>query len=1049
MNDVFEECYTPDLGGFLAAVAARGDRAPETMTSARQFHRERAAVTAAYEPYRLGKGKVGGGRFAKKGTLGIDILRKLLKGDGKARTETHKTFTRLHSDRKSSFGKGPITPDNLNKWATKAFGPRPTSGADMNAWDAGKRELGTWTAKLPAQARQAAWAGNLVDDKPRVPAKPDTPDVTDRDMEPVVALLTPQLNVAKQDEDRLKGRGRDAAEATAKRVAIEDAIEELYNHEETGSGTPKTRALIESLQADLVTTKDGDPKAIAALDKQYTDVLAKLPTDTPNTPEAPVTQDLPATPETPVTQNMPGVVADPVNFDGMETAVPNHIRDKVTAGAGTKESPFVTDDMDAAVFLLSEDQHVRLQSERQVSTLLDELKQEVDKMKAAGEDAKPFDLCKVTVTGTNLFCWESKGIARIEMPQLGGKPIAGSKADALPKNEDGAVDLSASFIEHLRSRGVGVKENEVVPADVLKASQNELNGTKVVGMMAALEDGTLPPGAIFVSRDDYVVDGHHRWAANVGAEYTTGEEMMMPVHVIDADILEVLGMANAYAADMGIPQAGVGQMKTGAPDTPNVDVPTVDAPDAPVTQDLPEQPDASVAGRSVHADGTVWETVDNYGMKYAAENVDNPNVAAARANESAWEDVPLTTINLDGTGPVLNANEAEVKVSTIERVKDTGLRPGYNPKVIITPDGEHHIVDGHHRVAIHSAMGKPMETQVIDMREDPNVFNPDAPSAQDMPKPLSEAEERAALIERHGEDYVRRAEVAAQELILKVERLDVPVTRDLTSIAASLQVTMVSLGTRKKTEGSLTRKIADKAAAKGLTQEEYASQIADALRYTASSPADRHADDVASFVSKLREAGYTINDDEIENYWAGDVDDYNGINATFYVTDPDGGVMPVELQFHTPETLAAKDEAHGWYELGRVSSDPAVKLQAFNESSRIFEQVTKPDGIESVGVPAAHSAPAAPDVPVESRTVADLLGGVTTPESIRAVLKRSDLTSSQRVELHRLLDGLTPDTPVTAALRVAAKSAERRDAKRRTDALTLARRITKPDDSLV
>jgi hypothetical protein len=45
-----------------------------------------------------------------------------------------------------------------------------------------------------------------------------------------------------------------------------------------------------------------------------------------------------------------------------------------------------------------------------------------------------FDLCKVTVKGTNLFCVESKGIPRIKMPQLAGVPAKGveGRQDAAP-----------------------------------------------------------------------------------------------------------------------------------------------------------------------------------------------------------------------------------------------------------------------------------------------------------------------------------------------------------------------------------------------------------------------------------------------------------------------------------------------------------------------------------------------------------------------------------------------------------------------------------------
>ena len=42
-------------------------------------------------------------------------------------------------------------------------------------------------------------------------------------------------------------------------------------------------------------------------------------------------------------------------------------------------------------------------------------------MIAKGGKAPNFNLCNVSVTGSNLFCAESKGIPRIQMPQLDDK----------------------------------------------------------------------------------------------------------------------------------------------------------------------------------------------------------------------------------------------------------------------------------------------------------------------------------------------------------------------------------------------------------------------------------------------------------------------------------------------------------------------------------------------------------------------------------------------------------------------------------------------------
>jgi hypothetical protein len=50
--------------------------------------------------------------------------------------------------------------------------------------------------------------------------------------------------------------------------------------------------------------------------------------------------------------------------------------------------------------------------ERDEHVLIDKLGEEAKKWAAQGKEAPTFDLCNVTVAGTNLFCAETKGIPR-------------------------------------------------------------------------------------------------------------------------------------------------------------------------------------------------------------------------------------------------------------------------------------------------------------------------------------------------------------------------------------------------------------------------------------------------------------------------------------------------------------------------------------------------------------------------------------------------------------------------------------------------------------
>lgn len=221
----------------------------------------------------------------------------------------------------------------------------------------------------------------------------------------------------------------------------------------------------------------------------------------------------------------------------------------------------VGDDIHKAAELLAEGKKVRLDQPEQVSTLLDKLAEMVRDAEEKGEDAPTYDLCKVTVKDTNLFCAESKGIPRVQMPQLKGVPTKGSKAAQFVEGDKGEADLSKQFADHLRAQGITIEDAEPL-ASHLRASQNELNGAKVAGMVGYMKDGGEIKGEpLFVSRDNYIVDGHHRWAATVGFDSLDGDvtDFTMPVRKIDLDIGTLLDMANQFAEEWGIPQAAVGQ----------------------------------------------------------------------------------------------------------------------------------------------------------------------------------------------------------------------------------------------------------------------------------------------------------------------------------------------------------------------------------------------------------------------------------------------------------------------------------------------------------
>lgn len=316
---------------------------------------------------------------------------------------------------------------------------------------------------------------------------------------------------------------------------------------EAPAGTSESFEFIEDDDLNYPTSRAGvpdDPEARA----QREDAAAAQMKGPEGDPEvdgdgeraqAPANLDTPATDEVMAAHNNPGRVD----------------------GTGTVDDPIdVQGDLDKAAQLISDGKHVRLNKVEEVSILLDKLAAAAADAEAKGDKAPSVDVCRISVPKTNLFCQQSKGIPRIEMPQFSGTPVPGSPADSMQRNKRGRVDVTDAFLAHLEANGIGVEEKDV-PASFLKATQAEMNGSKIGGMMRAMSAGTLTESPVFVTRDGYVIDGHHRWAAKVGVDAQDGElgDVTMPVRMLDMEIGEALDFANAFTADIGIKSQAMGE----------------------------------------------------------------------------------------------------------------------------------------------------------------------------------------------------------------------------------------------------------------------------------------------------------------------------------------------------------------------------------------------------------------------------------------------------------------------------------------------------------
>lgn len=213
--------------------------------------------------------------------------------------------------------------------------------------------------------------------------------------------------------------------------------------------------------------------------------------------------------------------------------------------------------------------------ERRVVSELDKLAKMVKDAKAKGKDAPTYNLCEVSIPGTNLFCGDNVGIPRTKMPQLKGKPVPGSWAEKNLKEDKGEVSGEDAFVKMLSDKGVKMEKRKQ-DVSQLKASQLDMRGDKVAGMYDALKNaykkaseaqdpkdkvaamekvkGITAP--IFVSKDGYILDGHHRWAAHVGVALADGiaDPIEMETVVVDMEIKDLIKETNDFCTSIGIAQ---------------------------------------------------------------------------------------------------------------------------------------------------------------------------------------------------------------------------------------------------------------------------------------------------------------------------------------------------------------------------------------------------------------------------------------------------------------------------------------------------------------
>jgi hypothetical protein len=194
-----------------------------------------------------------------------------------------------------------------------------------------------------------------------------------------------------------------------------------------------------------------------------------------------------------------------------------------------------TNNVHDAARALAEDRKVELKQPKQVSTLIKELGKQAQEFKKQGKTAPVYNLCNVSVAGTNLFCAQTKGIPRIKMPQM----------------DD---EQTKAFRQYLKDKGYKIEKGKEFAAN-LRATQNEVNGAKVAAIMEKLQEKPEHQSKrLIISRDDYILDGHHHWAGKLGLDAADGDltnDTKLKIARVDIPIIKLLQEAEKFTGGKG------------------------------------------------------------------------------------------------------------------------------------------------------------------------------------------------------------------------------------------------------------------------------------------------------------------------------------------------------------------------------------------------------------------------------------------------------------------------------------------------------------------
>ena len=143
------------------------------------------------------------------------------------------------------------------------------------------------------------------------------------------------------------------------------------------------------------------------------------------------------------------------------------------------------------------------------------------------------DLTELKVNGTMLYGDEGMGIARKDMPQV-------------------PAERRGEFLAELEGEGVTIEEESIDPK-TLKPIQKEVSASRSGAIYNNYKEaGAIPTEQrILISKDGFVVDGHHTWGAAVAFSFDN-PDAKLPVYRIGLTAQEALDRSLEWTKAQGI-----------------------------------------------------------------------------------------------------------------------------------------------------------------------------------------------------------------------------------------------------------------------------------------------------------------------------------------------------------------------------------------------------------------------------------------------------------------------------------------------------------------